>query len=161
MTMKIIKNFLDKEQHKKIKNLFLSSNFAWYHIEHQVKEQKDNSYFCHSFIKNGVINSGFYNEDIKSILIKLKVNMLSEVRANLMLRDKYRYTSAYHIDRDFKCNTAIYYVNTNDGYTEFEKSKEKILSEENKIIIFNSKLKHRAVSPTNKQYRFVININYI
>lgn len=159
--MKIIKNFLNKEQHIRIKNLFLSSDFAWYHIDHQVKEQKDNSYFCHSFIRNGIVNSNFYNEDIKSLLHNLNVNMLSEVRANLMPRDKNRYVSAYHVDRDYKCNTAIYYVNTNDGYTEFQKSKEKILSEENKIVIFDSKLKHRAVSPTNEQYRFVININYV
>lgn len=159
--MKEIKNFLDKETHSRIKQLFLRSDFGWFYKDHQVKEKNDHWYFNHSFFRNGIINSDFYNDDIKKILIKLKANMCSEVRANLMVRDTKRYTSAFHVDRPFKCKTAIYYVNTNDGYTEFEKTKKKIVSEANKILIFNSNLKHRAVSPTNSSFRQVININYV
>ena len=44
---------------------------------------------------------------------------------------------------------------------EFEKTGKKVFSEENKIVIFDSSLKHRAVSPTDAFARYVVNINYV
>jgi hypothetical protein len=37
----------------------------------------------------------------------------------------------------------------------------KILSEENKILIFNNEIKHSAVSQTNTTRRIIINFNYL
>ena len=159
--MKIRKNFLLKKELKSLQELMVSSDFSWYYREHQVEHAKDHPFLNHSVYRHGIINSHFYESHFKCLLRELKVNMCSEIRVNLMMRDSKRYYSAYDVDRPFKCKTAIYYINTSDGYTEFEKTGKKVFSEENKIVIFDSSLKHRAVSPIDTFARYVVNINYV
>ena len=159
--MKIRKNFLLKKELKSLQELMVSSDFSWYYRAHQVAHAKDHPFLIHSVYRHGIINSHFYESHFKCLLRELKVNMCSEIRVNLMMRDSKRYYSAYHVDRPFKCKTAIYYINTSDGYTEFEKTGKKVFSEENKIVIFDSSLKHRAVSPSDTFARYVVNINYV
>ena len=68
----------------------------------------------------------------------------------------------FHIDNPIsktsKQKTAILYINTNNGYTKFKKLK--VNSEENKMIIFNSKEEHTGSSCTDQEFRVVINFNY-
>ena len=65
-----------------------------------------------------------------------------------------------HIDNKLKNNmTAIYYVNTNNGYTRF-KNENKIPSEQNKLIIFNTETEHSGTTCTDEPCRIVINFNY-
>jgi len=56
----------------------------------------------------------------------------------------------------------ILYLNTCDGGTEFKINDkiEFIKSEENKIVIFNSNIEHRAVTSKNADFRYIINFNY-
>ena len=56
--------------------------------------------------------------------------------------------------------TSVYYINTNNGYAEFENG-EKVESVENRIVKFQSNLKHRGTTCTNEQTRVVINFNYL
>ena len=51
------------------------------------------------------------------------------------------------------------YLNDNDGYTEFETG-EKVMSQTNTAVIFDTNLKHRGVPATNTQRRMVLNISY-
>ena len=55
--------------------------------------------------------------------------------------------------------TAILYLNTNNGYTEF-KSGDKVKSVSNRVVVFDSNLKHRTVTCTDQKTRIVINFNY-
>ena len=55
--------------------------------------------------------------------------------------------------------TAIYYVNTNDGYTEFENG-ERVDSVENRLVIFDATMKHTGTTSTDTKFRSVINFNY-
>jgi hypothetical protein len=57
--------------------------------------------------------------------------------------------------------TAIFYLNTNDGYTIFEKDGEKIDSLENRMLIFDSSERHSGTNCTDQKYRAVINFNFI
>ena len=71
--------------------------------------------------------------------------------------------SHWHSDFDnlkltSKSKTAIYYVNTNNGYTVFKN--KKIKSEANKIIIFNGNTKHKVKYQTDRDTRIVINFLY-
>ena len=69
--------------------------------------------------------------------------------------------SGFHVDFHYEhSRTAIFYVNTNDGYTEFEDG-TKIESKENRIVIFPTLIKHSGVTCTDQQNRVVINFNYI
>ena len=55
--------------------------------------------------------------------------------------------------------TAIYYVNSNNGYTEFEDG-TKVDSVRNRLVTFPSSMKHRGVSQTDTRTRMVINFNW-
>ena len=78
--------------------------------------------------------------------------------------------SAFHYDNEFAGSrlpdgtltsyTAIYYVNTNNGYTLFKDGNLKVDSVGNRIVIFDSCKLHKAVSCTDEKRRVVINFNY-
>ena len=55
--------------------------------------------------------------------------------------------------------TAIFYLNSNNGYTEFEDG-TKVESVANRFVSFPSTLKHRGTSCTDENVRVVINFNY-
>ena len=56
--------------------------------------------------------------------------------------------------------TAIYYVNTNNGYTYFEDG-QKVESVENRLVIMPSNLPHAGATCTDELRRVVINFNYL
>ena len=69
-----------------------------------------------------------------------------------------------HTEEDIESNmqAAIYYVNTNNGYTEFKDGEEvrKVESVANRMVFFDAELSHRGVSATDTRYRCVINFNW-
>ena len=157
--MNIYKNFIDKKSSDKIYQTFLSDYFPWYYKPHQVLTSKKNSsWMSHVFILNNKQNSNQLFL-IEPILNKLQPKKVLNVRANLCFkRPSY---CDWHVDKftdNLKHKTAIYYVNTNNGYTEFKNKKIKCIK--NQIVIFDSHLKHRAKIQTDKDTRMVINFNY-
>ena len=46
------------------------------------------------------------------------------------------------------------------AYTLFEKNNKKVKSEENRIVIFDAKMKHAGTNTTNQKKRVVLNLNY-
>ena len=56
--------------------------------------------------------------------------------------------------------TAIFYINSNDGYTEFEDG-TKVESVANRWVSFPEEMKHRGTSCTDERVRVVINFNYL
>ena len=157
--MNIYKNFISKKDSNLINKYFLSNSFPWYYIPNQCDYNKeDTPFLSHNFFKDEqVSSSGMFL--IESIIKKLKIKKLLNVRANLCLKGDTK--CSWHVDKftdNLKHKTAIYYVNTNNGYTEFKN--KKIKCEQNKIIIFNADKKHRSVGQTDTNTRMVINFNY-
>jgi hypothetical protein len=70
-------------------------------------------------------------------VLKVKNNFLSK---DIFNNIKKSLVSAFHTDLNFKCKTAIYYVNSNNGGTLFriDEKEIEIKSEENKIVMFDS-----------------------
>jgi hypothetical protein len=162
MKNKIIKDkILSKDNFNNIKNFMLSNSFSWFYKENQTSF-KDPSYFYHSFFHNNLPNSNHLTI-LNPILEILKPVALINIRANLII-NRPSSSSAYHTDnwgsKNLNHKTAIFYVNTNNGYTEFEKDKEKVKSIENRIVIFPAQLSHRAVGQTDEDRRIVINFNF-
>ena len=98
---------------------------------------------------------------------KHPVKVVLRVKANLRTRTTEIQPSSYHQDYadvfgDTKIPyySAIYYVNSNDGYTEF-KTGEKIESVANRLLLFSGDQDHRGTSCTNAKQRIVINFNYV
>ena len=66
--------------------------------------------------------------------------------------------SEEHVDQDFKCKVALYYINDNNGYTII--GDKKVESKSNRMVLFNSNQKHCGTNSTNCNNRMVINFNY-
>jgi len=107
---------------------------------------------------------------IDPILFKLNVEVLLRMKFNMNIRTNEIIESNFHVDigtslpyLDLNPNEykiAIFYLNSNDGYTLFECGR-KIESVANRVVIFDGKLKHCGTSCTNQKNRIVLNINYI
>lgn len=157
--MKIIKNCLKKEEAYKIKDLLTSQSFPWFYIKGIVFEEDNNYQFTHMFYNNFNINSNYFNI-LEPIINILNPSSIIKIKANLLVKDKKITEHSMHVDVNTKhSKTAVYYVNTNDGYTKFENNKI-IKSEMNKLITFDSNIKHCGTSCSNEDFRIVINFNY-
>tara|TARA_B100000886_G_C20410884_1_gene486961 strand:+ start:658 stop:1128 length:471 start_codon:yes stop_codon:yes gene_type:complete len=156
--MKITDNFLYNNDYDHINKTFHLSNFPWYFMPFMVHEGDDNYQFYHLFEAKGQILSKYF-EILHPILKKLSVKEIIRIKANLKLKQKEHIQSDIHID--FKdCKTAIFYLNTNNGYTLFDKG-DKIPSQENRVVEFDSNLKYCALNQADFKYRIVINFNYL
>jgi hypothetical protein len=163
--MKIYKNFLDKEDFSNLKNALLGSFFPWY-----FSPQIDDSYndkrffqFFHSFYDNYNVNSSLFHL-VSPLVKKICPISLIRIKANLLGRTEKIQEHGMHTDyninqRSKGIKTAIFYCNTNNGYTIF-KDGTKVNSEENKFIEFDVNKEHTGSSCTDQQVRIVINLNY-
>ena len=68
--------------------------------------------------------------------------------------------SGLHCDMEYDGTTAIFYLNSNNGYTVF-KDGEKVESVANRIVKFPTLKEHSGVSCSDSKRRAVINFNYI
>ena len=166
--IKVYDNFLNKEQFNKIQNIFCGYEIDWHFSktldegmhEYGEKYNWQMGHVCYNYDRP--LTKHF--ENVVSILGAIEnkepVNSLIRVKANLNARTRTNMRSGFHIDFHYEhSRTAIFYVNTNNGYTEFEDG-TKVESKENRIVIFPTLTKHSGVTCTNKQNRVVINFNY-
>ena len=162
MNYKIIKNFLEHKQFLHIQEQLMSTEYdiPWYYRENMTNT--DNFYFRHIIYGDYIPFSKSFDTIAKPILKKLNCIAPIQIRANLILAKDKPFQSEFHVDKNFECKTAIYYVNTNNGYTLIDRKKQiKVPCEANKILIFNSNIEHAMVSQTDTPRRIVVNLNYL
>ena len=157
MNIKIIDNFLDKKYFKFLNENFLNPFFPWYYQNGKAYENDNGFQHTHLFFDNNKINSHHFYL-IEKLLTKLSVKSLVRIKLNMEPKNKVMESYSFHKDNDCNCNTAILYMNTNNGKTLF-KDKE-VNSVKNRIVIFNSNIEHTGTSTTNADYRMVLNLNY-
>ena len=155
----IIKDCLHSDTLKFIKSEMTSGNFSWYYS--CVTYPKDPGFvFTHKFYDiDGGIKSGRFNDLIIPILGNIKYKVLRRIKANCYTKNENHIKHEFHIDDKIKHKVALFTVNTNNGYTEFENG-EKIPSIENTLALFDGNVKHRSVVQTDENLRINININY-
>ncbi|AIX36790.1 hypothetical protein Syn7803US79_154 [Synechococcus phage ACG-2014a] len=171
--IKVFQNFLPDEDFKSIQNLVNGPDFPWFWNDSvtALGSTDDIGQFTHTlYTPNNGVQSNLYGQ-FKSILEKLlltddsgdnfmgllyraKLNLNPRQSTNVMIGD-------YHIDFTVPCQTALYYFNTNNGYTAFEDVNDVIYNEENTMVIFPSHIKHVGHSCTDAAFRTVLNLNYI
>jgi hypothetical protein len=161
--MILIKNFLPKEDFLKLKSIFMHNTFPWF-IDTVLADDFRHYQHSHCFYNNQKINSDYYHLMIP-ILKLINPFIILKIKVNLIMKDEKIIEHGMHVDfeeevKDCKITTGILYMNSNNGYTKFENG-EKILSEENKFIEFDGKLKHTGTNCTDELFRMVINFNYI
>ena len=169
----VIDNFLPEEQFNKLSNLLMGTGMIWNYCDvvDYVGGSYGKSQFTHTFFHSldGFISP--IHDIVKPFLIPLKIQFLFRIKANLTLKSKENCREGrFHYDHEFVGSrlpdgtlisyTAIYYVNTNNGYTLFKDGNYKVDSVANRLVIFDSSKLHKAVDCTDEKTRVVINFNY-
>ena len=152
-------NFLNKKDFKKIKDLIMGSNFPWF-VSNGINYPNDgNRQFFHHFYNQG--ESSIFFDYLRPLLNKLEVVSLIRIKANSICSTSKIIEHEQHIDVANVSNakTAVFYVNTNNGYTHFKNNK-KIENVENRICIFDTNMLHGGTTCTDSKRRIVINFNY-
>jgi len=170
--VRIQENFLVEKDFVILRDIVTSGEFPWFFNPFQVYDEEDQSLspgkFYHQIYEGNVPYTQFYNHHLP-IMHKLKASILMRIKINLNLRLSEPFYSPFHTDISRLTQdgppvefitTSIFYINTNNGYTEFEDG-TKIESVANRLITFPTKTKHRGVTQTDKQTRIVINFNYV
>ena len=169
MKIEIIDNFLPDYYFNQLQSRLLGAYFPWFHNEHILDDhigKNKTSQFVHTLYDirpeyNGETDCySLVRDPLNLIRQKLNVTKLHRIKANLRPRSFFnRSGGGYHIDPYDCSNTSIYYINTNNGYTEF-KNNGKVKSVENRMVVFPSHLEHQGYTCSDKLKRVVINFNY-
>ena len=68
--MKIVENFLPEDFFNKLQKLITVDDFPWFLRKTMVENSNDYGYFTYSFFNANNVNSNYYYEYIRPILIK-------------------------------------------------------------------------------------------
>ena len=178
--VKVIDNFLPEEQFKELAGFLLPTSenapdFPWFYRHGKASHGDGSFQFSHLFFEmhDSVLSSNYY-AIVQPLLFKISNRnditggcLFKRIKANLETIKKKR-ESDFHWDYYNKeenpkpeknMRIGIFYINTNNGYTELEDG-TKVDSIANRILLFPNTIKHRGVSHTDEDLRCVININY-
>ncbi len=173
MSIIIIKDFLPKNEFETIQKMFLGPRIPWFFnsciVDLSISDSIENRdvsiedlydyQFTHMLYQNYTICSEFF-QLLDPILTKLNPSAILRIKSNLIPRSDKIIEFPLHIDiTHFKGKTAIFYINSNDGYTLFQDG-TKVESIENQIVIFDSTTMHTGTTCTNQKNRCVINFNF-
>ena len=137
----------------------MSGNFHWFYHEGRTYDDDGNYLMVHLFFQPEVGSNSEHLSMWSNFMNQIGAKQCTRIKANLAFKTPTHELTLYHTDyNDMK--TATFYINTNNGYTEFE-SGVRVSSVANRVCIFDSNLKHRGVSHTEgDQQRIVVNFNY-
>jgi len=168
----VIDNFLPEDVFLPIQDVLMSNSFPWFYNNQTVYDGITDAYdyqFTHNFFisdeQYGLLKqSSSFCDIILPIVEQLDCFSLLRVKGNLRTLYKGsqdKQSIYYHRDFDEDSTTAIFYINTNNGYTIFKEAKQKVECVANRLVRFNTRLEHAGVSSNNEKQRVVINFNYI
>ena len=125
----------------------------------------DDFQFVHPIVKNQNVVFPFSLEMIQPVLDVLNPYVLLRAKINITHRSESLVEKGWHIDAPdapdgvtFK--SALLYMNTCDGYTRFASGK-KVISQENRLVVFDANEEHTGTTCTNDKFRAVLNVVYL
>jgi len=168
--IKIIDDFLHPKEFEEIKTFMESKNFPWFFNTAKVHDDDGKFQYTHLFYKcananQKIVQSSDFLDMWNNYMRRLESTKSYRIKANMTLKTPSHDISDWHIDNqgdgvNDALMTSLFYVNTNDGYTEFENGVI-VGSVANRACIFDSTLKHRGVGHTSPDHhRIVVNFNY-
>ena len=157
----IVQNALNDGEFSNIRHIFYGYDIPWSYNDGIVNtEDMSDFQFVHLVFDHSKAGYGPIWDSIVPILEKLTPSNVVRIKANLRPRTGDIEASGFHCDVWMPgALTAIYYLDTNNGYTEF-KDGDKIASVENQLVVFPSNLPHLGTSCTDQNRRVIINFNF-
>ena len=163
--IKVQDNFLSSSDFKELYELLMSGDFPWFTstivFEDILCSEIDNWQLSHIFTSRQMMmsQSPFINA-LSGIIEHLDGDDMVRIKANLNPRTESIVKHGFHIDqRKDNVKASIFYVNSNDGYTEFEDG-TRIESVENRLVTLPANMLPTGTTCTNKPFRILINFNY-
>ena len=167
----LVDSFLDEEELESLESVLLSKQFPWF-LNPQIDKKssyyvgRDYWQFSHTVYAKDYRKSDWL-PDFNCLLDRMKIFTLLRIKVNYLPRTEKRVTHDFHVDIEDSnapknINTSIFYLNTNNGVTIFEDTKEEVESVSNRIITFPSYLRHTVTTHTDKDvpHRILVNFNY-
>ena len=165
MKYKIIDNFLPQDTFDSIKRTILGPSFPWCYNSFSASSEEDRikyqyyQQFTHYFYRDHTNFSDWFTL-LEPLFLKLNTSALFRIKANLYTATNRLIIPDYHTDFEyFSGKIAVFYVNTNDGFTLF-KDGIKIESIENRLLVFDPDMAHTGTTCTDCHVRCVINIMF-
>ena len=186
--IKILDNIITKEEQEDFKNILHGVKFNWFYIPdvtNVVNKQQQRPCLTHMYMKNGHINSVWYdyvkkisdnvNKKLKKKLRPVQVRSFLQLSLNKKFLGKEKIDTP-HIDLDIPHTVYLYYVNDCDGDTVlynykskdkkdipiFEDIKElkRITPKQGRVVVFDGRYWHTAEQPT-KGTRTIVNFDMV
>ena len=157
--IEIIDNFLPEEEFKSIQSFMMGGEFRWFYANGRAFADDGEFHMTHMFFQPEVGSNSEHLNMWNTFMNKVEAKKCERIKANLTFKTPTPESTSYHLDYvDMK--TAVFYINTNNGYTEFECG-VRVSSVANRVCIFDSNLKHRGTTHTEPDpRRIVVNFNY-
>lgn len=159
----VIDNFLEPHHFLGIQQVMMSDMFPWYTDPYGgVAWYKggDGMYFAHHFYHFKEPQKNMFLKLIEPLLDKMPYDQsaLARAKGNMYPSMKRRMFHGWHTDFPNPHKGAVFCINTNNGFTCFKNGKVK--SVENRLILFDPSVPHRASTCTDQTCRVNINFNY-
>ena len=173
--IKIVDEYIRESEHQKLLGILKRRDFPWTFTQ-KTGEMDINGYgnnplntqMTHFFVDYRIASFSPFFEYVLPLVNQQSIIAISRIKANLELCNENHVESDFHYDNSTMygikeipephITNIVYYVNTNNGYTEFETG-EKVESVANRAVIFPNTMLHRGVSQTDTHFRAVINMN--
>lgn len=124
---------------------------------------EQNVQFVHGFLRRREdrVFQSRYLPLVLPVLNRLHAQLLVKVKVNLTLPRDQHVEYGLHVDTAWPgAQTAILYLNTNNGYTVFEDG-TRVESVENRLLVFDASRLHTGASCTDAESRLVLNMNFV
>tara|TARA_B100000427_G_C15301813_1_gene504342 strand:+ start:206 stop:733 length:528 start_codon:yes stop_codon:yes gene_type:complete len=174
MTIEVLDNYLPEREYSMIHDCVMGykdagdiqNSFTWiFDNKISIEPCPDNHFqLIHlMFMEYNILSP--YFDLMRPIIKKEGMVALSRIKANSIIRTETLkvFENSFHTDFEpetaKRMQTAIYYVNSNDGYTLFEDG-TKVESVANRLVRFPANIKHTGTTCTNAHRRVLINFNW-
>lgn len=162
MSYKIIDNFLPEDEFYKLKDNLLDNGLITWTFNNGVNGVSTDPWdfqFTHLFYQDGRrFSDNLFLLD--PILNRLNPSALLRIKANLQTKTPEIVVNGFHHDHpQYNGKIAVFYVNTNNGYTMFEDG-TRVESIENRLLVFNGNMLHTGATCTDQKVRCVINFMF-
>jgi len=157
---KITLDLLEQEFYRNMQFICLGDNFTWFlKSGSNVDDLESDYYLTHTFYKDNVAFSNYFDFIQSNLLNFIKINSLISVKAIMLPSNKQVKSIEIINEFDFKHNQAIYFVNATNGNTILQDD-TKIKLNENSILYLESSQKIYSENCTNKKAKVMILIDY-
>ena len=170
MNIEVYDNFLPTEVFTPIRDYVFSGRMPWYYSPTSVFDGDGCPQFSHGCYVDSEPISDIYNI-VKPVFTSICPFAVHRIKFNATPRTPKIKEKPLHLDvsgpkgDDGKYTNVpsylicVLFFNDNDGYTYFEDG-QKVLSKENRAVIFPGNLLHAGTSCTDKDLRVVLNVDY-